>query len=92
VIIMPRSTKDVLSHAEELAQRFENYEPGPEDERDPVVLQALRAAVVNRSAAERVLIDCVAMARKDGLSWVAIGAEVGTSGEAARQRYSSLIA
>lgn len=30
---MPRSIQDILDHADELAARFENYEPEPGDER-----------------------------------------------------------
>ncbi|WP_277751685.1 hypothetical protein [Prescottella subtropica] len=41
---MHRSTEDVLAHADELAQRFETYDPRPEDERDPITLKTLCAA------------------------------------------------
>jgi hypothetical protein len=58
---MPRSAKEILAHADELARRFEDHKPAP---------GAVRAA------------------RADGHSWAAIGAMLGTSGEAARQRYS----
>ena len=30
---MPRSIQDILDHADELAARFEEYEPEPGDER-----------------------------------------------------------
>ena len=30
---MPRSIQEILDHADELAQQFEGYEPGPDDER-----------------------------------------------------------
>jgi len=30
---MPRSIQDILDHADELAERFEEYEPGEGDER-----------------------------------------------------------
>lgn len=32
---MPRSIQEILDHADELAQRFEDYEPDPNDERPP---------------------------------------------------------
>ena len=32
---MPRSVEDILKHADELAKRFEDYQPKAEDERDP---------------------------------------------------------
>lgn len=82
---MPRTTQEILDHAEELAARFEHAEP--HDLRDAGALRAVRDAFLRRAEAERVLRDAVVTARHDGHSWVAIGAMVGTSGEAARQRY-----
>jgi hypothetical protein len=87
VMSMPRTVEDILKHAEELAKRFEDYEPDPDDERDPDVIRALRQAVMARSDAERVLRDAVGQARQAGWSWTLIGSLLGTSGEAARQRY-----
>ncbi len=84
---MPRSVKDILDHADELAKRFEDYEPADGDERDPAVFAALRSAVVSRSDAERAIKNAVDLAREHGYSWSFIGALIGTSGEAARQRY-----
>lgn len=89
---MPRSVEEILAHADELATRFENYEPDPNDELDPRAVTALRSAVMERSEAERHLIEAVRQARAARLSWAAIGALVGTSGEAARQRYSGKVA
>lgn len=87
---MPRSVQDILDHAEELSKRFEDYQPAEGDERDPTVFAALRSAVVSRSDAERAIKDAVAVARKHGYSWAFIGSLIGTSGEAARQRYSHM--
>lgn len=84
---MPRSVQDILDHAEELAARFEDYEPASGDERDPAAYLALREAVVSRSEAERSIREAVAAARSHGYSWSFIGKIIGTSGEAARQRY-----
>lgn len=89
---MPRSVEEILQHAEELAERFENYEPDPADELDAGAVALLRAAVQERSQAERHLIDAIRAARESGMSWAAIGSFVGTSGEAARQRYSGKVA
>jgi hypothetical protein len=89
---MPRSVEEILKHADDLAARFEDYEPNPDDEIDPTAVAALRAAVMERSAAERHLMEAVREARTAHLSWSAIGALVGTRGEAARQRYSSKVA
>ena len=42
---------------------------------------------LSRSDAERSMRDAVKHARECGCSWAFIGSLVGTSGEAARQRY-----
>lgn len=84
---MPRTVEEILEHAEELAARFESYEPAPADELDVRAVTLLRAAVAERSEAERHLVEAVQAARAAGMAWAAIGSLVGTSGEAARQRY-----
>ena len=89
---MPRSVDEILQYADELAERFENYEPNPADELDPGAVTLLRAAIQERSDAERHLIDAIRAARESGMSWSAIGTFVGTSGEAARQKYSDKVA
>lgn len=89
---MPRSVEQILAHADELASRFEDYEPDPADELDANAVAALRSAVLERSEAERHLLEAVRQARDSGMSWAAIGLLVGTSGEAARQRYGGKVA
>lgn len=84
---MPRSVDDILQHGEDLAKRFEDYEPRPEDERDPEVARSVRDAVIARSDAERKVRVAVERARQSGFSWALIGSLLGTSGEAVRQRY-----
>jgi hypothetical protein len=88
---MPRTVQDILEHGDELAKRFEDYEPSADDERDPEVFPALRRSVVARSQAERSIQQAVAQARRHGYSWRTIGSLIGTSGEAARQRYGAHI-
>lgn len=88
---MPRSIQDILAHADELAKRFENYEPDPADERDPKAFDALRVAAMSRSAAEKDIFEAVRSARAAGYSWSLIGSLLGTSGEAVRQRYGDAI-
>jgi hypothetical protein len=87
VIVMPRTVQDILDHSDELAKRFEDYQPAPGDERDPEAFAALRRAVESRAEAERSIAEAVA--RACGYSWRTIGSIIGTSGEAARQRYGS---
>ena len=89
---MPRTVDEILQHADELAARFESYEPNPADELDTGAVALLRAAVAERSQAERHLIDAIRKARQAGMPWSAIGTFVGTSGEAARQRYANKVA
>lgn len=89
---MPRSVEDILRHADELAARFEDYEPDPAQELDAGAVAELRAAVLERSEAERHLLEAVRLARRSGMPWSAIGTLVGTSGEAARQRYADKVA
>ncbi len=89
---MPRTLEEILAHADDLASKFEEYEPNDADEIDVDVMQALRAAVLERSKAERHLVDAIQHARDAGMTWAAIGTTVGTSGEAARQRYAKHIA
>lgn len=84
---MPRTVDEILEHADELAARCENYEPAEADELDAQAVANLRDAVQERSEAERHLLDAILAARTAGLSWAVIGQFVGTSGEAARQRY-----
>ena len=86
---MPRTVQDILDHADELTSRFESYEPTPQDERDPEAFVALRDAVLSRSDAERSIKAAVDNARVRGYSWALIGSLLGTSGEAARQRYAT---
>jgi nucleoid-associated protein Lsr2 len=56
---------------------------------DARALRDIAAAVERRAVAERDIADAVTVARAEGHTWAAIGAMLGTSGEAARQRYGS---
>jgi hypothetical protein len=87
---MPRSIQEILDHADELAERFENYEPGDGDER-PVEEYLLERAALNRARSERQVIDAVIAARAAGASWQKIGSLLGTSAQAAQQRYGSMV-
>ncbi len=89
---MPRTVEEILAHADELAARFEDYEPDPNDQINPEAMMALRAAVMEQSSAERHLLEAIGRARNSGMTWATIGTLVGTSGEAARQRYSKRVA
>ena len=88
---MPRSLEEIIAHADEIADAFEQYDPGPKDEGKSSSLVTLRLAAVRRAAADRAVLDAVADARQHRVSWAAIGGLLGTSGEAARQRYGELV-
>ena len=87
---MPRSIQDILDHADELAKRFENFDPD-HDEEIPVEEFLLQRAVVARARSEQQLVDTVITARGAGLSWQRIGAILGTSAQAAQQRYGTVV-
>lgn len=86
---MPRSIQDILDHADELAQRFENLDPADAVEID-VPEYVLRRAVIARARTERQVADAVQAARHAGLPWTRIGKELGVSAQAAQQRYGSV--
>jgi len=88
---MPRSIQEILDHADELAQRFENYEPDMADER-PVEEYLLERAALARARSERQIVDAITAARAKGVSWLRIGELLGTSAQAAQQRYGNVIA
>lgn len=87
---MPRSIDDLVAQAHELADEFERYEPREDDRGEPALL-ALRRAAYRRALIERELVERVQQAREAGASWSRIGNELGTSGEAARQRYGGKV-
>ncbi|WP_092625585.1 hypothetical protein [Jiangella sp. DSM 45060] len=89
---MPMSLQEALEHADELARRIEEREPDPDGFKDARSLGAIYRAVQARAQADRDIVEAVTEARRVGLPWWLIGSYLGTSGEAARQRYSKLIA
>jgi len=86
---MPRTLQEIVDHADELSAAFDGIQPDPAAGRDPAPLLRAREAVQARARAEAAVADAVAVMRAAGYSWHAIGAVVGTSEEAARQRYGS---
>lgn len=87
---MPRSLDELIARADELADKFEDYEPRDDDRGEPP-LMAVRRIAYQRSLLERELTDAIRQARRSGASWAKIGTELGTSGEAARQRYGDKV-
>lgn len=87
---MPRSIQETLDHADELAKRFEEYDPSDGDERSAEEYMLQRAALA-RARSEQHVVDAVIAARASGISWQAIGRILGTSAQAAQQRYGAVI-
>jgi hypothetical protein len=86
---MPRTIQEILDHADELAERFEDLEP--EQGKDvPVGEYLLRRATLARARTERNILEAVEASRAEGISWARIGAVLGTSAQAAQQRYGAL--
>jgi hypothetical protein len=88
---VPRSLEEIIEHADELADAFERYDPSPEDDGKASSLVTLRVAAARRAEADRTLLEAVSEARDHHVSWKTIGGLLGTSGEAARQRYGELV-
>lgn len=84
----PRSIDEIKARAEEFADAFETYNPRPGDQNAPLSpALSVKLAAWRRDAAERELAEAVRTARSQHLSWREVGEAIGTSGEAARQRY-----
>ena len=64
---MPRSIQEILDHADELAKRFEEYEPAAGDER-PVEEYMLERVALTRARSEQQVVDAIAAARRAGIS------------------------
>ncbi|WP_248582719.1 hypothetical protein [Nocardioides sp. InS609-2] len=87
---MRRSLTDLIAHADELADAFESYSPMSEDfDAALPPLMAVKLAAFRRAAAEKELAEAIAEAREAHLSWRELGEAIGTTGEAARQRYAA---
>ncbi|PZF84113.1 hypothetical protein [Jiangella anatolica] len=89
---MPMSLEEALERADELARRVEERDRDADEWKDARPLSAIYRAVQARAQADRDIVEAVTEARRVGLPWWLIGSYLGTSGEAARQRYGKLIA
>jgi hypothetical protein len=85
-----RSIEEIKARADELADAFENYDPKRGDQDAPLPpVMAVKLAAWRRDAAEQELSEAVRAAREQRMSWREVGEAIGTSGEAARQRYGA---
>lgn len=86
---MARSLEEIIANADAFARRFEDAEP--EDLRPIDPIHKLRLAAMRRGLIEKEILDIVHEAREESVTWDQIGEAVGTSGEAARKRYSQYV-
>lgn len=84
---MPRNAKTIIDHADELAAAFEVAEPKPLADDQHAAVFDLRDAVVERGRAEAQVQAAVTRARATGVSWAVLATVLGTSRQAAQQRY-----
>ena len=85
-----RSLEEIKARADEFADAFENYDPKPGDQDSAIPpIMAVKLAAWRRDAAESELAEAVKAARDKRLCWREVGDAIGTSGEAARKRYSA---
>jgi hypothetical protein len=89
---MPRSMQELIKDADRLADSLEKSKTVGRrvDPAERLELQELTAAVLERARAERSVQLAVQRARKHGRSWAVIGKVLGTSPQAAQQRFRSV--
>ena len=68
---MPRTTEEILAHANELAGRFEDFNPTETEEVDAI--EGLTRAVVDAANAQKLVELWVTRAREQRKSWADIG-------------------
>ncbi len=88
---MPRTRQQLEQAAAEAAACIESLDPEQIEWRDATPLRQVAAALGDVADAEHRLDDAVRNARQAGFSLAAIGAVLGISGEAVRQRYGTAV-
>lgn len=83
-----RDLEQIIADADELAVRFEDADPDDGRTVDAAELAQVRRSFEHVAAAQIDLVEAVEKARHVGFSWALIGAMMGITGEAARQRFS----
>lgn len=86
---MARTLDQIIANADAFAELFEGAEP--EDLRPVDPLDKLRLAAMRRGLLEKEILEVVRDARGSSATWDQIGEAVGTTGEAARKRYSHYV-
>ena len=88
---MPKSIQEVINNLDRYMEMIDRFEPSPENEVDAETFRLLREAALERIEVEKRIAVLVSQARDNNFSWNFIGTILGTSGEAARQRYGTLV-
>ncbi len=86
---MSWTLEQILDHADELADRFEAFDPSEADE-IPVAEYLLHRAVRSSPTDQTHLGEALTTAREAGISWIRIGEILGVSGYDAEQWYNNL--
>jgi hypothetical protein len=90
--LTPEERAELEAWGEQMAVKAEKVDPASLTPTDPALLELQRAAarrIYLTREAEKAVRDAVEHARAKGLSWNTVGRALGTTGEAARQRYSA---
>lgn len=88
---MPRSLEELMDLGDYYAKQFEDYPTSEYDAINLEIFKALWAVGQQRAELENSVAELVVKARAENMSWKLIGQILGTSGEAARQRYGALV-
>lgn len=81
------TVKNKISDSEALARFEDGLDLDKAAVRDRRDSAEIRAAMQMRDAAERMVDEAVAAARRQGLTWIEIASALGVSPQAARKKY-----
>ena len=81
---------EILDRSDELADRFEAFDPDAAEE-VPVAEYLLARVVRQRASDERQVVEAVQAALENGTSWNRIGQILGVSSQEAKGRYGHLV-
>lgn len=86
---MQPTMNEIQQDPDRFAAVFENHEPDQSKIINSGSLSVLSEAVSRRNQADEDIAHSIDLARNDRHSWAAVGAVLGTTGEAARQKYKN---
>ena len=87
---MQWTLQEIIDHADELADRFEAFDPA-EAEEIPVAEYLLQRAVRARVRSQAQFVEALTTALEAGTSWARIGEILGISSSEAEQRYAGFV-